>query len=171
LSAKLRWLPFELHPETPPEGAPKPIPPDAWPAARARLQRLADAVGLPIDPPDRNRNSRFALETGELIRETAGEDAAGKFHHDVSRAFFAERADISKPETILPLAARYGVSADEIERAWSEHRYAWNVDDFIEAAQAAGVSGVPAMGWPGRYAVVGMRQPDDLVAMLAPQAP
>jgi predicted DsbA family dithiol-disulfide isomerase len=171
LNARLRWLPFELHPETPPEGAPKPVPPEAWPAVRERLHRFADAVGLPIDPPERNLNSRFALETGELIRERSGDDAAGKFHFDVSRAFFAERADISKIETIVPIAERYGVVRDDVMAAWHEHRYAWNVDDFMEAAFAAGVSGVPAIGWPQRIAVVGMREPDALVALLERTAP
>jgi predicted DsbA family dithiol-disulfide isomerase len=132
---------------------------------------LAEDVGLPIDPPDRNVNSRFALETAELIRERSGDDAAGTFHHDVSRAFFVDRADISKPETIVPIAERQRVTAADVENAWREHRYVWNVDDFIQAGLAAGVTGVPAMGWPRRQAVVGMRRPDDLVALLASSAP
>jgi predicted DsbA family dithiol-disulfide isomerase len=90
----IRWLPFEIHPETPPEGAPKPFPLEAWPQVRARLERLGRDVGLPIDPPKRNVNSRFALETTELVRAQKGDDAAGAFYHDVSRAFFTEQADI-----------------------------------------------------------------------------
>jgi len=159
-------LPYELHPETPAEGAPKPFPPEQWPAVRARLQRLAQTVGLPIDPPQRNFNSRYALETGELIRDAHGDDAAGAFHHDVSRAFFTEQANISTPEIILPIAERHGASAAAVEEAWAERRYAIRVDDFIESAQVAGVSGVPAMAWPHRRAVVGMAEPDQLVAML-----
>lgn len=133
---------------------------------RTRLQRLAQAVGLPIDPPARNVNSRFALETGELVRDRSGDDAAGAFHHEVSRAFFAEGADISKPEVIAPLAERHGVTAADVDAAWNERRYSAIVDDFIEGAFRAGVTGVPAMAWPNRRAVVGMRQPADLVAML-----
>src|ERR1700745_3368603 len=41
LQADLRWLPFEIHPDTPPEGAPKPFSPEEWPQVRARLERLA----------------------------------------------------------------------------------------------------------------------------------
>ena len=167
LDAKLRWLPFELHPETPPEGAPKPFPPEAWPAIRERLIRTARMVGLPIDPPSRNYNSRFALETAELVRARAGDDASGAFHHDVSRAFFTEQANIAQPATIIPLAERYGASAADVEQAWAEHRYAKTVDDFIGAAYRAGVNGVPAMAWPNRLAVVGMQPAEDLVRALS----
>jgi len=159
-------LPFELHPETPPEGAPKPFPPEAWPAVRARLERFANEVGLPIDPPQRNVNSRFALETAELIRDVAGDDASGAFHQAVSTAFFTRQADISRAETLIPLAEPFGVSATEIETAWGERRYSARVDQSMRDAQRAGVSGVPAMGWPQRPAVVGMRPPADLIAML-----
>jgi predicted DsbA family dithiol-disulfide isomerase len=130
------------------------------------LERLARLVGLPIDPPARNVNSRFALETGELIRELRGDDEAGAFHHDVSRAFFAERADISKSEALVPIAERHGVTASDVEAAWRERRFATSVDDFMEQAHIAGVGGVPAMAWPHRKAVVGMQQPEDLVAQL-----
>lgn len=155
-----------MHPETPPEGAPKPFPPEQWPAVRARLERFAQEVGLPIDPPQRNVNSRYALETAELIRELRGDDEAGAFHHDVSRAFFVDQADISRPEIIVPLAEQHGMTASDVENAWAERRFAPKVDDFIEQAGMAGVSGVPAMAWPHRRAVVGMRRAEDLVELL-----
>jgi predicted DsbA family dithiol-disulfide isomerase len=123
-------------------------------------------VGLPIDPPARNYNSRFALETAELIRSLGGDDASGKFHHDVSRAFFTEQADIAKPATIIPIAERYGASAADVETAWAEHRFAQIVDDFVAASHRAGVTGVPAMAWPNRMAVVGMQPPENLVRQL-----
>lgn len=155
-----------MHPETPPEGAPKPFPPEQWPAVRARLERIAQEVGLPIDPPQRNVNSRFALETAELVRDRHGDDASAAFHHDVARAFFVERADISKADVIAPIAEQHGVMRADVEAAWSERRYAMTVDNFIEQAMMAGVSGVPAMAWPHQRAVVGMRPAEDLVALL-----
>lgn len=133
---------------------------------RERLVNLASEVGLPIDPPQRNVNSRFALETAELVRELRGDDASGAFHHDVSQAFFAERADISTPAVIVPLAERHGIASAETEAAWSERRYAMKVDGFIEAAHLAGVTGVPAFAWPNRRAIAGMMPPDVLIQRL-----
>jgi predicted DsbA family dithiol-disulfide isomerase len=133
---------------------------------RARLEGLAREVGLPIDPPKRNVNSRFALETAELVRDQEGDDAAGAFYHDVSRAFFTEQADISKREVIVPIAERVGISASDVEIAWNERRFSPAVDAFIEEGYVAGVTGVPAMGWPHRRAIVGMMPAADLVLRL-----
>lgn len=171
MRADLRWLPFEIHPETPPEGAPKPFSPEDWPRVRARLERLGREVGIPIDPPQRNVNSRFALETAELVRTRKGDDGAGAFYHDVSRAFFAEQADISKGEVIVPIAERFGVSASDVEAAWRGRRFSLAVDAFIEEGRRAGVTGVPAMGWPHRRAIVGMMPAADLVARLRTESP
>jgi predicted DsbA family dithiol-disulfide isomerase len=170
LQATLRVLPFELHPETPPGGAPKPFSPEAWPQIRARLREMALEVGLPIDPPERNVNSRFALETAELVRVKRGDDTAGAFHHDLSRAFFTQRADISKPDVVIPVAEGHGVSASDVEAAWQERRFLRAVDAFIDQARKAGVTGVPAIAWPNQRAIVGMMRPEDVVVRLSNQA-
>ena len=111
-------------------------------------------------------NSRFALETGELVRACAGDAGANAFHHAVSKAFFVDRADIARPEIIVPIARDHGAGEDEVERAWAERRFRGSIDASMRAAFGAGVSGVPAMAWPRRPAVVGMREPDALVAAL-----
>jgi len=132
---------------------------------------LAREVGLPIDPPQRNVNSRFALETAELVRAKNGDDAVGTFYHAVSRAFFTEHADISKREVIIPIVERFGISTSAVETAWCERRFSATVDAFIEEAHMAGVTGVPAMGWPHRRAIVGMLPPTALVARLGNEPP
>ena len=126
---------------------------------------MAREVGLPIDPPQRNVNSRFALETAELVRVQKG-DAAGAFYHLVSRAFFAEHADISKREIIVPIAERFGISASDVEAAWRDRRFSPTVDGFIGEAHMAGATGVPAMGWPHQRAIVGMMPAAELVRRL-----
>jgi predicted DsbA family dithiol-disulfide isomerase len=127
---------------------------------------LAREVGLPIDPPKRNVNSRFALETGELVRAQKRDGAAGAFHHAVSRAFFTEHADISKREVIVPIAQRLGISAPDVDAAWHERRFSPAVDASIKDGLTAGVTGVPAMAWPTHRAIVGMMPPADLVHRL-----
>jgi predicted DsbA family dithiol-disulfide isomerase len=127
---------------------------------------LAQEVGLPIDPPQRNVNSRFALETAELVRVQKGDHATGAFYQDVSRAFFNEHADISKREIIVPIAQRFGISAPDLEDAWHKRLFSHTVGAFIEQAHMAGVTGVPAMGWPRRRAILGMMPPAELVRRL-----
>ena len=108
----------------------------------------------------------------ELVRARQGHDAATRFHHAVSRAFFAEGADISDLSTIAGKAEALGVTADEVERAWREHAFAGAVDASIAASREAGVRGVPAYGWPGTRATSGMMEPELIVdALRARPAP
>jgi predicted DsbA family dithiol-disulfide isomerase len=171
LGTESRWLPFELHPETPPEGAPKPFGDEEWPLIERRLRALAQRVGIPIEPPRRNVNSRLALEIGELVRERAGERAAAKLHHALSRAFFADRADIADPHVVAECASAFGVREDDVRAAWSSRAYSSTVDVSMRDALRAGVHGVPAYGlWPVSHAVSGMMEPERIVALLGGRA-
>ena len=150
----------------PPEGADKPFSDAEWPMVRARLIGLAERVGLPIDPPRRNANSRLALETMELVRSRAGDDAAANFHHAVSRAFFVDGANVADFDLIALEAAAFDVAKHELAAAWQNHEFAAAVDASIAASRAAGVRGVPACGWPGGRAISGMLEPEKIVAAL-----
>lgn len=161
-----RWLPFELHPDTPLEGAPKPFSDAQWPAIERRLRTLAHQVGVPIEPPRRNVNSRLALEAGEFVRARAGDESSAAFHHAVSRAFFVDGVDIADLRIIAEHAAPFGISEDELRAAWTSRTYAGAIDTSMRAARAAGVTGVPAFGWAGSHAVSGMMEPQRIVAML-----
>jgi predicted DsbA family dithiol-disulfide isomerase len=164
---RTRWLPFELHPDVPPDGADKPFSDAEWPMIRARLIGLAERVGLPIDPPRRNANSRRALETMELVRARAGDDAAANFHHAVSRAFFVDGANVADMDLIAAEVAVFGVTKSDVESAWLRHDFAAAVDASIAASRAAGVRGVPAYGWPGRRAISGMMEPEKIIRALS----
>jgi predicted DsbA family dithiol-disulfide isomerase len=127
---------------------------------------LAAQVGMPIEPPRRNANSRLALETGELVRARAGDEASAAFHHAVSRAFFVDGADIGDVAVVAHHAVPFGISEDDVRAAWTSHAYAGTIDDSMRAAMAAGVTGVPAFGWPGSHAISGMMEPQRIVAIL-----
>ena len=161
-----RWLPFELHPDTPLEGAPKPFSDAQWPAVERRLRTIARQVGVPIEPPRRNVNSRLALETGELVRARAGDESSAAFHHAVSRAFFVDGADIADLQIIAEHAAPFDIREDDVRTAWTSHAHAGAIDASMRAASMAGVTGVPAFGWAATPAVSGMMEPQRIVAML-----
>ncbi len=151
----------------PPDGADKPFSDAEWPMIRARLIVLAERVRLPIDPPRRNANSRRALETMELVRARAGDDAAAAFHHAVSRAFFVDGANVADAELIAAEAAVFDIAKSDVATAWERHAFADAVDASIAASRAAGVRGVPAYGWAGRRAISGMMEPGQIVRALS----
>jgi len=159
-------LPFELHPETPLAGAPKPFSDEQWPAIEERLRAIARQVGLPIEPVRRNVNSRLALEVGELVRARAGDAASAAFHHAISRAFFVDGADIADIAIVARYAADAAITEAEIRAAWASRSFAHAIDASMHAASVAGVTGVPAFGWAGSHAISGMMEPQRAIAML-----
>ena len=86
------WVPFELHPEIPPEGRLRDevLPPVYRARAEEGVNRLAAQVGLQLRLHDRLINSRPALQAAEFARQQ------GRFeqmHHDLFRASRAIRLD------------------------------------------------------------------------------
>lgn len=132
------------------------------------MRDLAQEVGLPINPPRRNVNSRLALETIELVRDRSNDQAAAGLHHALSGAFFVDGADIADIGVVSEYAKTFGGDEADVRAAWASRTYADAVDASIRAASAAGVRGVPAFGWPGSGAVSGMMRPEQIVAILRP---
>jgi predicted DsbA family dithiol-disulfide isomerase len=77
---EIEWVPFELHPEIPPEGRPRDeVLPAAYLArAEEGVNRLATSVGLHLKLHERLINSRPALQAAEFAREQGRFDA---MHH------------------------------------------------------------------------------------------
>jgi predicted DsbA family dithiol-disulfide isomerase len=171
LGASVKWMPFELHPDTPLEGAPKPFTDEQWPAIRERLLSIAARVGLPMNPPRDNVNSRLALEAGELVRSVSGDEALATFHHAVSRAFFVDNENIGNFDVIAKYASQYGVDTAKLREAWADHRFAPLIVESMRAAAMSRVSGVPAFGWPGTRATSGMMEPEAIVQILTATKP
>ena len=76
----MTWLPFELHPQVPPEGIPRERYFGAERAAQMRthLQAMAAEVGLEMESRDVLINSRAALATAEFARERGAYEAVHK---------------------------------------------------------------------------------------------
>ena len=55
---------------------------------------------------------------------------------------------------------------DDVRTAWESHAYAGAIEASMRAAAAAGVTGVPAFGWPGSRAISGMMEPQRIAALL-----
>ena len=61
-----KWLPFELHPEVPREGSPRPA---RLMGERGHLDEMAAEAGLVMKRRDRSINTRLALSTAEFARQ------------------------------------------------------------------------------------------------------
>lgn len=153
---RLDWRAFELHPETPPSGAPLDA---ARQNARAlvywdRLASMGRERGLSFRRPGILANSHLALEAAEFVREYAPArfDA---FHRGVFAAYFERSLDIGDPDTLIDVARSCGVPPEPLREALATRRYERAVDESTDSARARGVSGTPTFVFDERLPVVG----------------
>lgn len=150
----MTWLPFDLHPEYPPEGIPR-----AQLVARygedfhARLQESFAAAGLAYNPPPEVvPNTMRALCVTELARDRG---AHATVHDRLMRAYWEEAADLADPDSLVALAVEAGLAEDEAREAIESPAYRERVAGLTAQAHAIGVTGVPAFLLDRRLLVLG----------------
>jgi predicted DsbA family dithiol-disulfide isomerase len=136
-------LPFELHPEMPPEGR-RHRPDGRTAAAFARVAAECDEAGLPFNPPAATPNTAMVLGTSEAVRRTRP-DAFRTLHPRLFRAHFVEGLDLGDEAVVDALAAEAGADV-ELVRAWrADGRAEAAVAEARAAALEAGATATPAV--------------------------
>jgi predicted DsbA family dithiol-disulfide isomerase len=156
--ADVTWLPYDLHPEYPPEGIPRDeLHARYGDAFHDRLKAQFDAHGLAYNPPrDVVPNTRDALRLTELARERGlGE----QLHDRLMDAYWEEGRNIGDRDELRALAAEVGV--DDPDTAWEDDLYLQRVLGSSAQAQSIGVTGVPGFLIDRRLLVLGA-QPRDV---------
>jgi len=154
--ADLVWLPFDLHPEYPPEGVPL-----------VELHRRY-GIGVGDDDPNRPRfaaygldynrpevvpNTRRALRLAELAREHGLHEP---FHYRLMDAYWSEATDIGDADELRRLAAEVGLPHSEVERAIEDPAaYLDRVEASTHQAYSIGINAVPAFLLDRRLIVLG----------------
>lgn len=152
------WAPYELHPETPPEGTPLAAAPGSRRAAmQALLMQIAADEGIELASPRRLSNSRLALEAAEYARDQSP-DAFEMLHRALFRAYFVEGRDLGEPETVLALGEAAGLDRAALAKALEERRYAAQVDAWVGWAREHGIGGTPTFLFDGRFALTGAQE-------------
>ena len=148
----MTWLPFDLHPEYPPEGIPRAELEARYGGSfhESLKRRFAD-LGLAYDPPpDVVPNSRLALRVTELARDRGLHEP---MHDRLMDAYWAEGRNIADPEVLRGLAAEVGV--DGTDEVLEGDSYLARVLASTEQAQSIGINGIPAFLLDGRLLVLG----------------
>jgi predicted DsbA family dithiol-disulfide isomerase len=159
LDVAVTTLPYELHPDLPPQG--RRVRPGG------RLGQVYDAianecaeVGLAFRPPEHVPNSRRALETAEVVRavEPAAFDAIDEA---LFAAHFVHGEDIGDPDVLDRLIAGAGASAERVRVLVEQGAGRDAVDASIAAAHEHGIAATPAWLFPGDFVLPGV-QPREL---------
>lgn len=157
--ATVEWLPFDLHPEYPPEGIPRAeLERRYGPEIHERTRQAVEAAGLEYGPPDHIPRSLKALALGELARDRGLYREA---HERIMRAYWSEARDIGDDDVLVELAADAGLDPAEARAALTDEGYLGRVAGSTRAAQEHGVNAVPAFVLDDRLLVLGA-QPHEI---------
>ena len=151
-SAAVEWLPFDLHPEYPPEGIPRAqLVARYGPDGIARTAASFERSGLAYDPnPDVVPNTMSALRLTEHARAQGLHEP---FHDRLMDAYWAEAQNIGDPDVLRALADEVGVTgADDV---LAGDTYADDVRRSTAEAHSIGISGIPAFLLDRRLLVLG----------------
>src|SRR3954454_16143146 len=140
---EIRWAPFDLHPEYPPEGVPRP-------PSTGQMEATFETNGLVYNPPPIRANSMKALRLAEHARAN---DLFDPLHARLMDAYWAEAQDIGVPEVLRRLAGDVGL--DGVDEVLETDVYRDVVHASTTQAVGAGVTGVPAFVLDGRLLVLG----------------
>ena len=150
----MTWLPFELHPEAPPEGIPRSV---YFGDARAKqihsyLDSVAESVGLEMRHRDVIINSRRALGAAEFARERG---LFNPMHEALFKAHWQGGAKLEDVDDLVAIGEGVGLDAEELRAAIEEDRYAEVIDRNRDLATSVGINAIPAHVFGRRYLVMG----------------
>ena len=159
--AEVTWLPFDLHPEYPPEGIPLAelhrrygIGAGESDPLRARFA----AAGLEYNRPEVVPNTRLALRLAELARDGG---LHAPFHARLMAAYWSEAANIGDPDELRRIAHEAGLDADGVERVIGDtSAYLDRVEQSTSEAQSHGINAIPAFVLDRRLIVLGAQPLD-----------
>jgi len=160
----IEWRPFEIHPETPKEGASideLPFPKGYLEMAFANVKRLADEDGITLKFSEKLPNSRLALYISEFARKKGKFE---EFHKSVLEAYWLEGKYIGDKSVLLFLAELVGLNKNEIENYLDTDEPFKILQKTLKELRKYGINGVPTFNIEERL-IVGA-QPYVLILVL-----
>jgi predicted DsbA family dithiol-disulfide isomerase len=160
------WWPFELHPETPPEGRNVDeiiAPSRRTEQYREHLKAVARDAGIPLASNRIVANSHRSLEFAEFARDRGKFDEA---HEALFHAYFGEARDIGNVDVLADIATAIGLDVDEWRTEVALGRYAALIDQATAIARQQGCSSTPTMIFDDRFVLSGAQDLDVYVNVL-----
>jgi len=181
IAAEIRWRPFELNPQMPPEGEEQEAhlkrkygrPAEEGARIRGQMKAIAEGAGVSLSyegegeaPPAMMWNTRDCHKLLALALEQAGPAVQTELKLALFRAHFNERSNLGDRAVLLDIAAAAGLhreaaraaldDADLEARVIAEEQQAWDLN----------ISGVPAMIVANKFLIPGAQSPEVYVNAL-----
>lgn len=181
IEAEIRWRPFELNPDMPPEGEAQVAhiarkygrSPDEAASGRAQMEQIADRAGYSFRyagqgeaPPAMMWNTFLAHKLLNWALDTAGPTAQMRLKRALFDAHFQHRLNVSDPAVLLEIAEAAGFDRAGAQAALDDDELSQRVRVEEAAAWDMNISGVPAMLINGKYIIPGAQEPETYVNAL-----
>jgi predicted DsbA family dithiol-disulfide isomerase len=176
IAAEIRWRPFELNPQMPPEGEEQEAhlrrkygrSAEEGAAVRGQMNAIAEGAGVSLSydgthepaPPAMMWNTRDCHKLLAFALEQAGPEAQTALKLALFRAHFNERRNLGDRAVLLDIAASVGLHREAAKSALDDPDLEARV--LAEEAQAwdLNISGVPAMIVENKFLIPGAQAPE-----------
>ena len=173
VQADVKWHPFELNPDMPPEGQnlrehlieKYAITPEQSVSARAQLTALGADLGIVFNFSDDSRMVNTFL-AHQLIEWADDQGRQTDMKLALFKAHFSDGRNVSDLATLVEIAAGLGLDAGAARVALEGETMAWNVRSMQTFWTDKGVRGVPAMVFGGKHLLTGAQGVETYVKML-----
>jgi predicted DsbA family dithiol-disulfide isomerase len=160
VEVELRFEPFELNPEMPPEGEDLAhyaarkygATAEELAARQAVIRQRAAEVGLQFGPRTRVWNT---FDAHRLLYWAALEGRQREFEHALLEAYHARGENPGAHETLLRAAAEAGLDADRARAVLDRGEYADDVRARVDHWRRLGINSVPSIVVDGRHLIQG----------------
>lgn len=160
--AQLRWHPFELNPDMPPEGQnlrehmmeKYGTSAEQSQQARDRLTALGQGLGITFKFTEDSR----IVNTFQAHQLLDWAEAQGRQHPlklALFEAYFTHGRDVSDPDVLIAAAAQAGLETEAARAALVSGEFAAPVREKQQFWTSRGITGVPAMVFGGKYLLTG----------------
>ena len=181
IAVEVRWMPFELNPDLPPEGKEQAShlaevygrSPEEVAAMRAQMQATAARVGFPMEwagegeePPAMMWNTFGAHKLLRWALAERGPETQSCLSEALFRAHFQQRRNVSDREVLLDLAEAEGFDRAMAGEALDDEALAIATRMEEERGRQAGINSVPSFVVDGKYLIQGAREPGEYAHML-----
>jgi len=153
------WLPFEIHPETPPEGVllAERLSHIDWDDMYRNLRTSGARYDIAFGDVTLLSNSRLSLQAGEFARDQGRFE---QFHEELFRAYFTDVEDIGSITVLLERGKKAGLDPAEMRTVLEENRYLPRLEAVTAEAHACGITSAPTFIINDRYSISGAQPLD-----------
>jgi predicted DsbA family dithiol-disulfide isomerase len=181
IAAEIRWRPFELNPQMPPEGEEQEAhlrrkygrSAEEGAVVRGRMKAIAEEAGVSLSfegegeaPPAMMWNTRDCHKLLALALEQAGPGVQTALKLALFRAHFNQRRDLSDRDVLLDIAASAGLHREAAKAALDDAALEARVVAEEQQAWDLNISGVPAMIVEGKFLIPGAQASEVYVSAL-----